>query len=170
MASKKPTLKFDPVWCEQIEDMGRDGLVLSNYASSLNMTVAELEALARSKKDLSAAIELAMSLALGFHTERLINPPPGSQSQLTLSFLKAHWPSIYAVENKVSSSRGSVEHDPKQSAKEMQEFFTGLHGIFYDSAKSHFAAGGSIETYLADMKDFQDRLVSGKFKVGSVYL
>jgi hypothetical protein len=170
MTKKKVAVKYDPAWIEQIEEMGRSGLVLSNYASTLNLTVAELEAAAKAKKDLKDAIELAMSLALGFHTERLINPPPGSQAQLTLSFLKAHWPSIYAVDNKANNANREIgEKSPKEQSKALQDFVINLHGLFYETAKSKFEDGQLFEDFLADRKKFQADLESGAFRVGAVY-
>lgn len=130
--AKKPAIKFDPSWCEQIEEMGRAGLVMSNYASRFNCTIAELVAIAKTKKELQASIDLALDLALSFHEERLVNPTAGSQQQLTLAFLKKQWPSLYANDGKSTGGRGAVQTEAVSS----EDMVKALTQLFEDLVKA----------------------------------
>jgi len=90
-------IKYNKDWCAQVIELGREGLVLSAYATKLGLTVPQMQSIAKTNAEFQAAIELAMSFALSYHEQILAqsSQAKGSQPQLTLAFLKSNWPSRY---------------------------------------------------------------------------
>lgn len=120
---KKPSVKYSPDWCDTVLDLGRQGMVLSSYATRLNMSVQQMQTIMKTKPEFAQAVEVAMSYALSYHEEQLVmaNQTKGAQPQLTLAFLKSNWPSKYA--NTDAKTSGGGRGDKQQQETINQEYF-----------------------------------------------
>jgi hypothetical protein len=125
-------IKYVQAWNQIVTDLGRKGLVLSSYATTLGLSVAQMQAISKDKPEFGDSIDLAMSYALSYHEEQLAlaGQTKGSQPQLTLAFLKSNWPQKYNVQEKsnaVGRGEKSVETvDSAQMVNQVMDLFEAL--------------------------------------------